>query len=48
MGMRKYKRAIARKRMEKEGIRRINRKTRLHKNAAPGKSYFAENWREYA
>ena len=39
--MRKYLRAIAQHRMEKAGVRHINRKRR------DGTSYFSKNWRRY-
>lgn len=39
--MRRHKRAIARHRMEMEGIERMNRKTKH------GRSFFAMNWRKY-
>lgn len=47
--MRKYKRSLARARMQREGIQHINRRT---VNPLTGRrnlpSYFAENWRKYA
>lgn len=50
--MRKLRRSIARARMEKEGIRHMN-KTRhgvnpITKTPVTYPSYFAENWRKYA
>lgn len=50
--MRKLKRSIARARMEKEGIRHINKK-RHTRDPFSGRpviqpSFFAENWREYS
>ena len=42
--MRKLKRSIARANMEKRGIKKINRQAF---KGTPGKSFFAENWREY-
>lgn len=49
--MRKLRRSIARARMEKEGIRHMN-KTRYGIDLATKRpvfypSYFAENWRKY-
>ncbi len=50
--MRKYKRRIARARMEKEGIQHIN-KRRYSRNPITGApvvlpSFFADNWRKYS
>lgn len=50
--MRKYLRAIARANMEREGVKRIN-KRRYMVNPRTGMvekmpSFFAENWRKYA
>jgi hypothetical protein len=50
--MRKLRRSIARAKMQKEGIRRMNKK-RHSTNPITGRpcilpSYFAENWRKYS
>lgn len=48
MSMRKLKRSVAHAQMEKEGIKGVNRKTAIKgRKQKNGKSYFAENWREY-
>jgi hypothetical protein len=46
--MRKLKRSVAHFKMQKEGIRKVNRKENKngHKTSA-GKSFFAEHWKEY-
>jgi hypothetical protein len=43
--MRKYYRSMARYRMQRAGIQRMNRK---RGTGGDKKSFFAENWREYA
>lgn len=42
--MRKYKRRIARYRMEREGVQRINKPVRTQDGVS---SYFSRNWRRY-
>jgi hypothetical protein len=49
--MRKFLRGVARARMERDGLQKINKK-RVKKAAGQEKgintSFFAENWRKYA
>jgi len=47
--MRKLKRSIAHAKMEKAGVKKINRKATLNngRKIANGKSFFSENWKEY-
>lgn len=42
--MRKYKRRIARHRMEREGVQRINKPVGTQDGVS---SYFSRNWRRY-
>lgn len=42
--MRKYKRRIARYRMEREGVQHINKPVRTKDGVS---SYFSRNWRRY-
>lgn len=46
--MRKLKRSIAHAKMQKAGIKKINRKATFKgRKIAVGKSFFAEHWKEY-
>lgn len=46
--LRKLKRSVAHAKMQKEGVKKINRKVTIKgRKVANGKSYFAENWKEY-
>lgn len=46
--LRKLKRSVAHAKMDKEGLKKINRKAVINgRKVANGKSYFAENWKKY-
>jgi hypothetical protein len=47
--MRKIARSIARAKMEKEGVKRINRKAKDRAGIGiRGTSFFSENWKKYS
>ena len=46
--LRKLKRSVAHAKMQKEGIKKVNRHIKINgRKVAHGKSYFAENWKKY-
>lgn len=46
--MRKYMRAIARARMQEQGIERLNKSVIIKEGKKlPGRSFFARNWRKF-
>ena len=47
--MRRLARSIARAKMEKEGVKKINRKAKNRAGGGiRGTSFFANNWKEYS